>query len=163
VDGIVEDPELCRFRPEALQCPPQAVNTTGCLTSAQVGAVRATFTDFYGDDGKLIFPRMQPGSEIIAQYVYYTSGAFPYSTDWFRYVVYSKFYSTTLELRADLDIDDSNWNPATFTIQDAKVAEDQNPFDIATWNPDISAFRNAGGKLRKKVPYSYLNEGSDRV
>jgi hypothetical protein len=68
-----------------------------------------------------------------------------------------------LELRADLDIDDSNWNPATFTIQDAKVAEDQNPFDISTWNPDISAFRNAGGKLRKKVPYSYLNEGSDGV
>jgi feruloyl esterase len=127
VDGIIEDPELCRFRPEALQCPPQAMNTTGCL----------------------IFPRMQPGSEVIAQYVYYTSGAFPYSTDWFRYVVYSKFYFNTLELRADFDINDSNWNPATFTIQDAKVAEDQNPFDIATWNADISAFKNAGGKLCK--------------
>jgi feruloyl esterase len=149
VDGIIEDPELCRFRPEALQCPPQAMNTTGCLTSAQVGAVRAAFTDFYGVDGKLIFPRMQPGSEVIAQYVYYTSGAFPYSTDWFRYVVYSKFYFNTLELRADFDINDSNWNPATFTIQDAKVAEDQNPFDIATWNADISAFKNAGGKLCK--------------
>lgn len=73
------------------------------------------------------------------------------------------YTSTHLEIRADLAIDDSGWNPATFTIQDAKVAEDQNPFDIATWNPDISAFRNAGGKLRKKVPYSYLNEGSDGV
>jgi feruloyl esterase len=91
VDGIIEDPELCRFRPEALQCSPQGMNTTGCLTSAQVGAVRAAFTDFYGSDGKLIFPRMQPGSEIIAQYVYYASGSFPYSTDWFRFVVYSKF------------------------------------------------------------------------
>jgi hypothetical protein len=73
------------------------------------------------------------------------------------------YTSTHPESRADLAIDDSNWNPATFTIQDAKVAEDQNPFDISTWNPDISAFRNAGGKLRKKVPYSYLNEGSDGV
>jgi feruloyl esterase len=125
------------------------MNTTGCLTSAQVGAVRAAFTDFYGVDGKLIFPRMQPGSEIIAQYVYYTSGSFPYSTDWFRYVVYSKFASTNLRNRAYLNADDSNWNPATFTIEDAKVAEDQNPFDIATWDANISAFRNAGGKLRK--------------
>jgi len=59
------------------------------------------------------------------------------------------FTSTNLRNRAYLNADDSNWNPATFTIQDAKVAEDQNPFDIATWNADISAFRNAGGKLCK--------------
>lgn len=90
VDGILEDPSLCQFRPEALQCAPGVMSPTSCLTSAQVGAVRAAFTDFYGVDGKLIYPRMQPGSELVAQYVYYTSGAFPYSVDWFRYVVYSR-------------------------------------------------------------------------
>jgi feruloyl esterase len=89
VDGIIEDPLLCQFRPEALQCAPGVTNSSSCLTSAQVGAVRAAFTDFYGVDGKLIYPRMQPGSELTAQYVYYTSGPFPYSVDWFRYVVYS--------------------------------------------------------------------------
>jgi len=89
VDGIIEDPELCRFRPEALQCSPGITNSTTCLTSPQVGAVRAAFTDYYGEDGELIFPRMQPGSEIIAQYVYYATGAFSYSVDWFRYVVFS--------------------------------------------------------------------------
>lgn len=45
--------------------------------------------------------------------------------------------------------DDSNWDPATFTIADAKVANEQNPFDIATWNGDISAYKNNGGKLRE--------------
>lgn len=36
VDGIIEDPELCRFRPEALQCSPNVTNSTTCLTGVQV-------------------------------------------------------------------------------------------------------------------------------
>jgi feruloyl esterase len=89
VDGIIEDPTLCQFRPEALLCASNSTNTTSCLTSDQVRAVRIVFEDYYGVDGSLIYPRMQPGSEEEAQFVYYTSGPFPYSTDWFRYVVYS--------------------------------------------------------------------------
>jgi len=46
-------------------------------------------------------------------------------------------------------VDNSNWDPSTFNIADAQEAIDQNPFDIATWNADISDFKNAGGKLRK--------------
>lgn len=49
-------------------------------------------------------------------------------------------------------VDTTTWNPKSFTIADAKVAEDQNPFDIATWNGDISAFQKNGGKLRKPQP-----------
>jgi hypothetical protein len=45
--------------------------------------------------------------------------------------------------------DISTWDPKTFTIAGAKVAEDQKPFDIATWNGNISAFQNNGGKQRK--------------
>lgn len=90
VDGIIEDPDLCRFRPEALLCPSESTNSTDCLSKEQVGAVRKAYEDYYGVDGQLIFPRMQPGSEVIAAYVSYTAGAFPYSEDWFRYVVYSK-------------------------------------------------------------------------
>ncbi|KAG4423850.1 hypothetical protein IFR04_002995 [Cadophora malorum] len=132
VDGVIEDPELCRFRPEALLCAPgAAANSTTCLGKEQVEAVRKAFSDYYGVDGKLIYPRMQPGSEVIASRVYYTAGPFPYSSDWFRYVVYN----------------DTTWDPATYTIEDAKVSSDQNPFDIATWHGDISAFQNSGGKI----------------
>jgi hypothetical protein len=48
----------------------------------------------------------------------------------------------------DEDIDDPNWDPAKFNILDAKAAIDQNPFDIQTWNGDLSAFKNRGGKVR---------------
>jgi feruloyl esterase len=90
IDGIIEDPMLCQFRPEALQCPPGTTNSTTCRTSAQVVAVRAAFTDYYGQDSQLIFPRIQPGSEAISQYTYYTIGPFQYAVDYFRYVVYSE-------------------------------------------------------------------------
>ncbi len=43
--------------------------------------------------------------------------------------------------------DSTNWDPATYTIQDAKIAIDQNPFDIATWHGNISDFQKSGGKL----------------
>ncbi|KAF4617033.1 hypothetical protein G7Y89_g15116 [Cudoniella acicularis] len=132
VDGIIEDPLLCRFRPEALLCPPNTTNTTSCLTSAQVVALGKVFEDFYGEGGKIIYPRMQPGSELLAQYIYYTGGAFSYTSDWFRYVVYNN----------------PSWDPATFTIKDAKAAADQNPFNIMTWEGDLSAFKNSGGKVR---------------
>jgi feruloyl esterase len=92
VDGIVEDPTLCQFRPEALLCASGSTNATACLTAPQVSAVRAAFSDYHGVNGSLIFPRMQPGSEIEAQFVYYASGANPAIpiADWFRYAVYSK-------------------------------------------------------------------------
>ncbi|KAH8667517.1 putative feruloyl esterase [Tricladium varicosporioides] len=131
VDGIIEDPALCYFRPEALLCPSNSTSTTACLTSPQVGAVKQVFEGYYGENGQLIYPRMEPGGELIAQAVLYTNGAFPYTTDWFRYVVYN----------------DPTWNPATFSIKDATAAAIQNPFNIMTWEGDISAFRDAGGKV----------------
>lgn len=43
--------------------------------------------------------------------------------------------------------DDTQWEPSTFTFRDAQAAIDQNPFDIETWNGDLSPFQKAGGKL----------------
>ncbi|RDW77182.1 carboxylic ester hydrolase-28 [Coleophoma cylindrospora] len=131
MDGIIEDTLLCNFRPEAMQCAPGVNNSTTCLTSAQVGAVRQVFTDYYGLDGLLVFPKMQPGSELLARYIYYGGTDFSYTTDWFRYVVY----------------EDPSWDPASYTRADAKAAIDQNPFNAMTGNGDLSAFQKHGGKV----------------
>ena len=76
-DGIIEDPTLCSFRPESLLC----VNgtTTNCLTDIQVKNVRKIFSPLYGDDGNLIYPAMQPGSEIMAVQKLYAGKPFSYS------------------------------------------------------------------------------------
>jgi feruloyl esterase len=74
---------------------------------------------------------MQPGSEILAQPIMYTGEPFQYSKDWWRYVVYN----------------DPSYSGANWTVKDAAAAFAQNPYDIQTWNADISPFQKAGGKV----------------
>lgn len=63
-DGIIEYPDLCKFHPDVLACANDQV--TNCLTTVQVEIVRKIFSPLYGGDSKLIYPAMQPGSEILA-------------------------------------------------------------------------------------------------
>lgn len=51
--------------------------------------------------------------------------------------------------------DDTQWDPSSFTINDAQAAIDQNPFGIETWDGDLSPFQKAGGKLSK---YNFSTE-----
>ncbi|KNG91276.1 hypothetical protein ANOM_000340 [Aspergillus nomiae NRRL 13137] len=59
-DGIIEDPTLCHFHPE-------------------VEIVRKVFSPMYGEDEQLIFPAMQPGSELEAADKLYSGKPFSYS------------------------------------------------------------------------------------
>lgn len=129
-DAIIEDPLLCNYRPEALQCTLDKKKPS-CLTVAQVLAVRDTFSPYYGVDGSLIFPRMQPGSELSAISIYYTGKPFPYTTDWYRYAI----------------LGDPAWNPATLNAQDAAYAYHENPSGVDAFDGDLSAFKGRGGKI----------------
>lgn len=77
MDGIIEDPSLCNFRPEALLCVKDMVKN--CLTPVQVEVVRKVLSPLYGVDGKLVYPAMQPGSEILAVQKLYAGVPFSYS------------------------------------------------------------------------------------
>jgi feruloyl esterase len=63
-DGIIEDPSLCAFDPSALLC--RGNTTEKCLSEIQVGQVKAIFSDYKYPNGELIYPAMQPGSEVNA-------------------------------------------------------------------------------------------------
>ena len=137
-DSIIEDPTLCNFRPEALLCPPgtaiDAPHPT-CLTSEQVSQVRAIFSPFYGEDSNLVYPAMQPGSEVMASTSsgLYAGKPFSYSYDWFRYVVYA----------------DPSWNASAFDLGDVAAAQKLNPANIRTWPTyqALKGFRSRGGKI----------------
>jgi feruloyl esterase len=60
-DGIIEYPDLCKFRPETLQCT--GATTENCLTTTQVAAVRKIFSPLAHENGTVIYSAMQPGSE----------------------------------------------------------------------------------------------------
>jgi feruloyl esterase len=112
-------------------CEPNASNTTSCLTSTQVQTVNQVFAPFYGLNGTLYYPRMQPGSENYASSIMYNGEPFTYSQDWFRYVVYNN----------------PSWSGKNFTLKDAAAALAQNPYNIQTWDGDISPFQKSGGKV----------------
>lgn len=41
-----------------------------------------------------------------------------------------------------------DWDPFNLTVQQAAYAAHKNPSDISSFQGDLSAFRNKGGKIR---------------
>ncbi|KAK1516963.1 feruloyl esterase B [Colletotrichum costaricense] len=130
-DGIIEDPTLCHFEPGTLLCKSDSGDSK-CLTGAQVEIVRKIFSPTNYTDGKLFWPAMNPGSEIITADGLYSGSPFALSQNWFRYAIYN----------------DPNWDPATYTLEkDGIFAQKRNPGNIKTYPRDLSAFKRRGGKL----------------
>ncbi|KAL4893591.1 tannase and feruloyl esterase-domain-containing protein [Aspergillus ambiguus] len=127
-DDIITDPTLCHFQADRLLCAGTPTDT--CLSAAQVETVRRVFSPLLNEDGHLIYPAMQPGSELKATQGLYSGTPWLYSEEWFKYVVY-----------------DPTWDAASFTIHDAYVADALNPGHIRTWPSDLARFRNRGGRL----------------
>ncbi|KAF4982182.1 hypothetical protein FZEAL_2160 [Fusarium zealandicum] len=136
-DGIIEDPNLCQYRPEALICGPG--QTEGCLTSQQVDTVRFVFSPLNGLDGNVVYPRMQPGGSFGLSFVI-GDVPFPYSTEWFRYVVF----------------EDAEWDPSSIGPKDYDAALKKNTHNIQTWKGDLSAIRDRGSKI---IHYHGLQDG----
>jgi hypothetical protein len=130
-DGILEDPDLCHYTPHNLTCAPGQTNSSSCLTPTQAETVRRIFSPLLNVDGSLVYPRMQPGSEIVgAPQTYYNGQPFG-ASDWFKYAIFN----------------DPNWDPASLTPADFTLSSNLNLFNIETWDGDLSAFKNKGGKL----------------
>jgi feruloyl esterase len=129
-DGILEDASICNYTASGLLCGSGA-NSSACLTSTQVETVNQIFSPVFSGDGSLVYPRMQPGSEIVAAFVLYTGMPFPYTEDWFRYAIYN----------------DPTWDATKINITDYDYAARLNPSDIQTWKGDLSAVRDRGAKI----------------
>lgn len=129
-DGIIEDPTLCYFDPAPLLCEGSS-NSSNCLSPAQVDIVRKIFEPYLWENGTLLFPRMNPGGEIMSADGLYNGQPWALSQNWFRYAVYN----------------DPNWDPAAYTLTDAHYAESINPGNIRTWPSSLSAFQDRGGKV----------------
>lgn len=129
LDGVIEVPELCNYVPDGLICAPG--ETTACLTSTQADTVRGIYSPLFGEDGSYSYPRMPPGTEgTEAPAAYYAGTPFDES-DWFRYVVFN----------------DSNWDPESLVPENYTTASNQNPFNVETWNGDLSPLQEKGVKL----------------
>ncbi|KAI1150362.1 feruloyl esterase B [Nemania diffusa] len=130
-DGIIEDSSLCHIDTQQLLCGYNNSASTDCLSAAQVLKVNTIFNDYLYPNGTLLYPRMNPGSELLASDGLYSGKAYSPSVDWFRYAV----------------LEHPSWDPATYTVDDASLAVQKNPADIATWPSSLAAFQGQGGKI----------------
>jgi feruloyl esterase len=130
-DGLIENPQRCRFDPATLQCAGAA--TEACLTPAQVGAAKK----IYGAARKPgtneeIFPGLPPGSELTWGALAGGPGPFPIALDFYRYFVFN----------------DANWDWKTMDF-DKDVAAGEAKFAkvLDATEPNLRAFKARGGTL----------------
>lgn len=128
-DGIIEIPSKCRFDPATLLCP--ADQTSDCLSAAQVKQVQQVYAPYTYPDGTLIFPRMNPGNELEAVQGLLAGKPFSSSVEWFRYAV----------------LNNPDWDPATYSVDDVRLAEQLNPSDIRTYPQALPEFKRRGGRI----------------
>jgi len=127
-DGLLTDPRRCHFDPSTLMC---ATNTSeNCLTAAQVEAVKKIYAPVKTQNGTLIFPTLQPGSEL--GWTVLAGGPEPVgvATGTFAYLVYKN----------------AKWDWRTFDAERDTALADSTDI-INAIKPDLSAFQSRGGKL----------------
>ncbi|KAJ7099778.1 tannase and feruloyl esterase [Mycena epipterygia] len=130
VDGVITEPDACDFRPEAIQCGEG--NATGCLTATQVDTVKKVYTPLFGLHGELVYPRYSPGAEADpAQSQIFGGEFFSIADDWGRFAI--------------LNVTEHDFSH--FGLKAVGFWDSINPGGIATFDGDLSAFRNRGGKL----------------
>lgn len=141
-NGLIMDPMTCQFDPASIQCPPKAPSPASCLTAAQVTVVDKLYSGPRDADGELMYPGWQlPGSEL----------------NWVPWVVPAPGSTFTIDptialntirylahrgINPRLGLDDVSFTAASFRDIMAATGD---IFDAT--NPDLTAFRDAGGKL----------------
>ncbi|KZT62776.1 tannase and feruloyl esterase [Calocera cornea HHB12733] len=123
VDGLLNDPRRCFFRPEVLACRP-GQNTSTCLSSGQIGAIQKLYADYYETNGTYIFGRLEPGGELAYETGLLGPAPVELNTDYFKYMV----------------LNDSNWDYTTLNYSTIQLADLIDTYRLDAVNPDIRGF-----------------------
>jgi Tannase and feruloyl esterase len=140
-DGYIGDPRQCHFDPSSVVC--KTGQSDGCLSEPEAAALRKIYSGAEGSDGKPIFPGYSPGGEAgQAAWALWITGSDPkrtagsllygFGTGYFANMVYHK---------TDWRIGDEN------VSDDLAEAVKQTGTALDAADPDLSAFKAAGGKL----------------
>lgn len=139
-DGYLDDPGSCKFDPATLLC--KAGQKEHCLSDAQLDGLKAVYAGTVDADGKRINPGYPPGGEAgPAAWSLWITGTDPKRTAGSLMSGFSSGYF------ANMVFDKPGWTPKDGSVAGdwAAARKTAEAFDAA--NPDLSAFKAAGGKL----------------
>ena len=130
-DGLISEPLSCHFDPAVTQC--KSGDAPTCLTAPQVEAARKIYAGVrHPKTGELIFPGLEPGSEL--NWGGPAGGPEPLAVgaDLFKFVVFK----------------DPKWDFRKFDLaRDYDAVHQIDSVDLSPTSPDIKAFVARGGKL----------------
>jgi Tannase and feruloyl esterase len=140
-DGVLDDPGQCHFDPSSLLC--KAGESKECLSAPQIAALKKIYSGMQDASGKSVFPGYPPSGEAgpVAWSLWLT-GADP------KRVEGTLIYGFSTGYFANMVFDKADWsfqgqNPA----DDLAQAQGKTAQALDAASPDLSAFRDAGGKL----------------
>ena len=135
-DGVIEDPKRCTYDPKALAGT--SAGECGTFTDADATVIRRLWEGPRREDGSFLWYGLPRGADLNALWT--SRGTplravpFPIMLDWFRYF-----------LTQDPQFDAGTVTPAAYErLWDQSM--EQYGIVIATDNPDLTAFRDRGGK-----------------
>ena len=130
-DGLIENPMRCTFDPRSLVCA--GTGDAQCLTPKQVAAATVIMNPVkHPRTGALVFPRLEPGTELGWSRLLGGPGAYEAAIEQFKFIVFSN----------------PDWDWRTFDLErDLAAATTAGGGVLAGVNPDLTAFARRGGKL----------------
>lgn len=141
-DGLVDDPQACRFDPRTLTC--KGADAPDCLTPHQVEtAIRMYDGPRNPRTGERIYPGFAYGSEADTP----GGGANPFAYGWggIQGPLAQMF---AIPLLRDMVYQDPDWDWRKFDWDhDVSALDRRVGADITAVDPDLRAFRARGGKL----------------
>jgi feruloyl esterase len=139
--GYLDDPRQCHFDPSSLLCT--ASETNECLSAPQVAALKKIYSGMQDASGKSVFPGYPPGGESgpVAWRLWLT-GAEP------KRIEGTLIYGFVTGYFADMVSDKPDWSFRGQNLaDDLAQAEEKTGKAVDAADPDLSAFRDTGGKL----------------
>ena len=137
-DGVIDDPRRCSFDPNELLC--KGTESDGCLTGPQVAALKKIYQGPRTSSGQQIMPGFPSGGETGGGgWGLWVTGPAPGKS--LQYAFGTGFF-------ANMMFNNAAWDYHTFNVdRDLKAADDKMGPILNATDPDLTAFKERGGKL----------------
>jgi feruloyl esterase len=141
-DGVIDNPTLHNIDPTIFACGTGILNSSVCLTAAQINTVREIYQPLANSSGHIVYPSFELGAD---------TSVFSANTKVVNGTTIPELnYRVLIDYWRGAVYNSSTWTPLNFTTADMDFAVNLNPggINIAGGSShDVSAYYSRGGKL----------------